>query len=154
LGGKRTDFHRVGVAFGWDKSKRIELKMWSRSRAIYIEGQTVMSYQLDWSPTGFPLHLFRAICEFQEEFKQPSRQILVCSAIKRANMRLIKGLRQLFSPADSRTETRVEQSEWLLRRTKSVEVIVETEEELFYETKHESPAVKEKQIDTESNREN
>ena len=45
-----------------------------------------MSYQLDWSPTGFPLHLFRAICEFQEEFKQPSRQILVCSAIKRANM--------------------------------------------------------------------
>jgi len=89
--------------------------------------------------------------EFQEKFKQPSRQILVCSAIKRADMRLIKELRQLFSGANSRTERRVEQSELLLRRTKSVEVIVETEEEVFYQTKHESLAPDGTEIETESN---
>ena len=46
-------------------------------------------------------------------------------------MGLVKHLRQLLTGANSRAETRTEQSEWWAHRTTTVEVTVEQEESIL-----------------------
>ena len=73
------------------------------------------------------MKVYRPSRKIQAIFKT-NRRVFVYSA---ALVRLIERFRQLISGANSRTEARVEQSEWSRKSTKTVEITVETEEDVI-----------------------